>query len=543
MVLWKPIRVLLSVPERVWNRCVRLWFLRLLSKYLAAANDEKFFVMVWAVDRLQSDYLPSHRVASELVKMPKQAITANALQTQFFIHKWKLENLINDLLVTPKRPLHRGNETGELNCANFNVLATVVNAQLAMENAESGIALERMSIFDEMARIGHQQFDWQRGFFNKPAYYRSAYIYGDPVCQKYFKETHGLTQNELSFVGFALSAQLMNNHFFARGESLDLIGIDNRVFEAALSRICVNADRARSIALDIRGTRGLRLYKKSILRQYPCIAFGDGGERIRAPLPALISERTTSGAYYDLVAAGGPVRNAIGRRFEQYCLDFLTHHLPTHSVSPSYQYKFRGQRVDAPDLFIATSGKLRVAMECKAKRMSFEARFSESPLTDAEEAFDEIAKGVFQLWKFFSHQRRFRINKDALSDETFGVVMTLEPWLAMTRGRYEELLARARKRAAADDAEIIDIDMRPVAICSIPDVEGVAAVATEGSLIAALRAAADAQFSSYLLIKLHERVAPDTKLSNGYAFSDKLAEVLPWWNVVQELAREKAARQ
>src|SRR3546814_5906992 len=64
-------------------------------------------------------------------------------------------------------------------------------------------------------------------------------------------------------------------------------------------------------------------YRPSILRDFPIIAFGEKGERLRAPIPELIMYRYTSGLYLDVVQGGSAVWTDIGTRFERYVLEYL----------------------------------------------------------------------------------------------------------------------------------------------------------------------------------------------------------------------------
>ena len=109
-------------------------------------------------------------------------------------------------------------------------------------------------------------------------------------------------------------------------------------------------------------------YQPSILRSFPCVAFGDRAERICAPLPALILWRTTAGLYYDVIKGGAEVRNEIGARFEEYALELLRAMLPSYSVLPSYKYPHRGNEVDTPDIFIRKNDDVIFAIECKSKK-------------------------------------------------------------------------------------------------------------------------------------------------------------------------------
>ena len=65
--------------------------------------------------------------------------------------------------------------------------------------------------------------------------------------------------------------------------------------------------------------------------------------------------------------------------------------------------------------------------------MSFEARFADDPVAEASVGFDELAKGIFQLWRFFSHAREIK-------------------WQVLAR-RLDRGLARAGERVAVQTGD------------------------------------------------------------------------------------------
>jgi hypothetical protein len=81
--------------------------------------------------------------------------------------------------------------------------------------------------------------------------------------------------------------------------------------------------------------------------------------------------------------------------FETYCLEFLRSMLPSHVVAGSYKYPFRKNQIDTLDVLVYDQGAISVILECKATRMSYEARFSEDPMAEARRGYEEMARGVF----------------------------------------------------------------------------------------------------------------------------------------------------
>jgi hypothetical protein len=161
--------------------------------------------MIWAVDALQSDRVP---VAAGNIQFPASAATSD-IGAPNAIHSWELETLVNQLLVMPKLKLS-ARRNRFLDCSKFGSAATAVNLLRGVEDAESGVYLRHHPVLNELHRIGQRIFPWQRGYFNVPQFYRSAFIYGQGKCAEYFRVSTGLAIDEFSLIGFGLRAYRRN---------------------------------------------------------------------------------------------------------------------------------------------------------------------------------------------------------------------------------------------------------------------------------------------------------------------------------------------
>lgn len=161
--------------------------------------------------------------------------------------------------------------------------------------------------------------------------------------------------------------------------------------------------------------------------------------------------------------------------------------------------------------------------------MTYQARFAEDSLTDAAAGYEEVAKGVFQLWRFFSHVRRgvFQVDGTALDAAAVPVLLTLDNWLIMSGELQKAVLAQAAALAAARDPEIRESDRRPVVFCSVEDLEFALLHTTDEGFLDALRAATEERFIGWRLPDVRRDLSKTG--SKLYPFIDRMAEVLPWW--------------
>lgn len=504
-----------------YTPALRTYFQKKLASQLELAEDEGFLQLIWAGNALQSD---AEAAAAPYLghKYPAAAVTTD-LTSPTHMHKWELETLANELLTIPKRDKSRDARVRALATDSLQNLVNSLNTLRKLENQEAARGLDNISIYREMARIANRQFDWQRGYFNVPQFYRNTFVYGQGACAAYFEATYGITVNTFSAVGFAMHTGLMAGPVFHRGSDLSRLGVTREDMEKAFRLLSLPHPELRALASAERAGVFHTAYRPSVLRRFPCIGFG-GGERIRSPLPQLILERVTSGVFYDVVNGGGTVRADYGARFEQYCLAYLQAVLPGLGWEPERKYRVGKARHDTPDILSVTGGQVGLAIECKATRMGYSARFG----GDVDErGYEDLVKAVVQLWRFFAHSR-LGLTGLAASSDAVGAVLTLDAWLSMANPLQAEVMARASKRADAD-AVITPADRRPIGFVQITSLESTLVRATEASFTAAMRAIANPARMGWALSNVHDDFEDKGRPGREYPFRADLGLLLPWW--------------
>ncbi len=487
--------------------------------------------MIWAVHAAQTGR-PDR--ARPHLHFPTEAATAD-ISSKFAVHPWKCETVLNELLATPKLKIVSGQPNRILNCQKFSTIVTVINMLTGLENAEDGLTLKRVSVLKELHRLSQRQFEWQRGFLTMPQLYRSAFIYGGEKTKAFFAENNGFSMDEFTLASFALRAHFMEKPGMLRHIDMSFVGISETTKNAILDLISIPHGEARDRAAALRSGGGHTGYKPSLFREYPCIAFDN---RVFAPLPDLVTLRATTGLFYDVINGSGDVRNEVSGRFESYCIELLQLMLPSRSVRSSFKYQLKkGSSVDSPDILVGDDqDTVSIVFECKARRLSYEARFSEDPVADEREAYEEMAKGVFQIWRFVSHHRRGLIVDGQLCANVKGVVLTLDTWMSASGIMREEVFALAQERAEVD-SEITKEDRVPVIFCPITELEQTLSVATDASFFKAIYAATEDRFQGWMLWGVHQEVTSELGIDNDYPFENRIAEVLPWWNLLDDISK------
>ena len=276
-------------------------------------------------------------------------------------------------------------------------------------------------------------------------------------------------------------------------------------------------------------------YQPSYLRRFPIIDFYKQGGLFCSPLPALILSRITSGLYYDIVAGPRALLNDSSGRFECYCKSLLSRTMPFFSVSSSQKYKVSGNSVETPDVIIEQDRLVVLVGECKATKLTFAAQFADDPAKAAKKAYAEIAKGVFQIWRYFSHVRRGIVPEKTIAGQAHGMVLTLDTWLTTSRELQEDVI-RAAGMLADLDEHITEEDRRAVAFCSIQDLEISLLDLDEASLLKSIEAASGDRFRGWYFPSIYKEIGgADAKVRDRKAYPFDIREILPWWGNLEEM--------
>jgi hypothetical protein len=442
------------------------------------------------------------------------------------------------LFLVPKElPREQGNLV--LDCSKFESIRQTINRLRALENIEAARYLSGdFTIWGEMNRIVQRQFHWQRGYFNTPQVYRYAYLYAQGKCADYFKRAYGFEVTDLIFTGFGLFAAYLTGPWVPRKTSVPEIGLTDDIVQRAFPMISCSRDEARTEtaalvakAQNEHGSPIPTALLPSILRKTPLI-YVDDPDRLISPIPETILLRVTAGLYYDLFSGGQDVINDANARFEQYCIDLINGMMERFEVAGAYRYGPKGAQFDSPDVLIKDQGKLAIVAECKATKLTYLAQFAEDPFEAAKKQYTQLAKGIFQLWRFFSHARRGLV-EEALAIDCHAVVFTLDAFMQMARDPQNKVFAEANA-LADEDGNITPEDRRRVVICPIADLESILSRATEDSLLASLKTSNEEKYQGWMLREVHRDTGAAEKFGKPKLYPFDMENVLPWWSRIPD---------
>ncbi|MGI3128176.1 hypothetical protein [Nitratireductor sp. PBL-C9] len=514
-------------PSRAATR-VKFYTLRKrYLKWFGRADDVACLTMIWAVRALQSG---NAAAAASFLNYPKEAAT-DAISGEYAIYPWELETFVTSLMTTRKDRPRKGRYHVS-NCSSFASAAMLTNTLRDMEGAEYVLRSRPEDIMEEMYRIGQRQFSWQRGP-NTEQLYRFAYVYGQGACAEFFEQTHGVSVSDFLCLSTVLFSVLRGKPW-TEAPDPKAIGLTKDQMERVIALLSIQLPDARAYAVQLNTDAAKRLgrplrvaYMPSLLRLNPIIRVDSKRPTYIAPLPDLVMNRATAGLYYDIKQGPVNLLTEANARFEGYIRSLVTGYLPDLKAMKAEAYGPKGRRIDPPDCLVKDGETVVLTIECKTTKLTFEAQFAENPEVSAAKGFEQIAKGIFQLWRFFSHVRRKVYVDHTVSPDALGVVLTMDGWMQMAQDLRDNALARAQELAGVDP-DITDEDMRRVVFASVQELNQTLALTDKAGFLAVLRHATADKFDGYGLPEV-ARECGVPLIRKEYPMD--VTAVLPWWGI------------
>lgn len=497
-------------------------------RWLERADDAECLTLIWAVRALQSG---NAHAARKYITFPKEA-AMDGILGDHAIYPWELETFVTSLLTAAKdKPRHGRHHRS--NCTTFTSISSLTNLLRDLEGAEYILRSRPEDIWEEMYRIGQRQFSWQRGS-NTEQLYRFAYVYGQGACGDFFEQANGLSVSDFLCLSLALLGVFFEKPWTEFPDPA-VFGLPKVKMERTLELQAIELWEARNKARELNSKANGRLgkplrtaYMPSLLRQKPIVRIDRKLPAYIAPLPPLIMSRATAGLYYDMRQGPNHLLTEANARFEDYVRALLTSYLPELEAIKDGAYGPKGFQIEPPDCLVNDGGQVVLVIECKTTKLTFEAQYAENPMAVSPEGFEQIAKGIFQIWRFFSHVRREIYRTRPVSPNAIGLVLTMDGWMQMAAGLRKTVMDRAEE-IAAKDANITKADMRRIVFASMQELNDTLAQTERPEFLAVLGHATADKYDGYGL--------PEVARDSGVDLVQKrypldVGALLPWWNKI-----------
>lgn len=486
--------------------------------------------MVWSVEAIRHG---DGDRAKRYFRFPPEAVGAKP-GDQFFIKPWTLETLVNEALVHPSADVH---SRRILDTTGWGAFAQTYNLVDEIENAESLQDIPTGGLRDAMPRIGWRQFGWQVGYSSAHRFFRGWWLYNFSEASEFFSDIHGLSIERFCYVGFAVAAHMIESPALRIDASLGSVGITDLERDAFFRVVALPCVEARKRAIEERTGNRQIAYKPSILRRYPIITTQNGKtEEAFCPIPDLLHLRITDGLFYDLVDNDN-LKRLVGRRFEEYAFEVTNHYLgESYTLLKESAFGTKKRPQGIPDLRIIDSqGHLSVVVECKARRIPFKVLSSPRPYLENEDVYEDIVKGVIQIWRYLAKVRQGIADKPlGTSENIVGIILTLEPWLEMHSETIKYIKDRASEQCRKYP-EVEHMDQVEIGFVSIDDWEhSIQRIDARGFVESLNEHASPKKYGYLLRTTIDEFAVGRESVLAPYDYHGGISRLVSWWDAIRK---------
>ena len=340
-------------------------------------------------------------------------------------HPWELDVLAREVLLnagTHPNPKAR--------LASFEDFGRAINAIKKMSDigvpSPGADALHR-----HLHRIGHQQFPWQTGRFNRRSAVRFLKVFGTPGVDALVRARHGMSVYDLFLLALLCQLRLRETAAFETAGSA-LPGVSTHVVQAFLQSITTTPGAARTAALSRQVYDDGWAFTWNPLRSHPLIRHNPKlPTSVVCPLPSFLLTRVTAGVYYDIVREPA-FANAFGGAFETYVGEVIRAACPSprFEVAGEETYHVGKNKKHGVDWRV-TDGSATVFIECKTKRMTVGARDATDEAA-LEQDIGTLARAIVQHYENIADALDGRTGWTPDGLPSYMMVVTFESWYLMS---------------------------------------------------------------------------------------------------------------
>ncbi|UWQ00823.1 hypothetical protein K3X44_09870 [Aliiroseovarius crassostreae] len=515
-----------KIPLKVTLRRKRL------SKVLSRASSSEFLTMIWAANSLVQQ---RKNAGLRYLRVPSETVD-EITQNRGPIFGWHLESLTNEGLIHSSSKPASGRR---LHCGSWAGFTEVYNALHELSDAESVVDLIEDNIVSAVPRILWNQMQWGVGFPTAQYFYRYWYLYNSADADAVMRTKYGIGLEAFCLAGFSAFSQSLRQPW-VKPKPMPVFGLKSEELQAFLTAVAKPNSFMRSYTRKIRYPKSKPHhtpvdFRKSALRDYPIIARKTlYGTYYCSPIPELICARIGEGLFFDLKGDGG-LGNDYGRRFEHYVSDLVSFRLSSAcSIDPEYEYR-KGMK--SPDVLVAEDEwRLKLIIECKTLNLGVPIRQSPDPWQTHRDYFDDIIKGVVQIWRYCAFIQSS--GQDKYSTDLSlarGLLMTLHPWFIVDLEKRDAVMAAAE--AKADEKGISASARIPIGFMHAEDLERTVSLLDANDFFHAVDEICLTEYRDYKTRQTWQSLYSKDREASGIAqfpFGQKLGEVMPWWKQVRE---------
>ncbi len=384
------------------------------------------------------------------------------------IAEWDLELLAKEVLLN-------GNTASKKDktLRAWNTLAELIKAIKDFEGEIYRNFSSPKNVLVELGRIVHRQFIWQSNSPNSASTIRYYKIFNRPAIDKICQDQIGLDVWQLYMCGVASMGLLLTHPAIGIPFKSEIKGLTVEMIDRFFSFTSKPLSELKAqLKVEQQYTENFA-YAFNSLRAFPLVRMSyQGKDSYVCPLMTLLYWRFTGGLYYDFV--GVPeFGNAFGDGFQEYvgevigraCLDPLQH-------IPEQEYVV-GKSMKRTVDWIVASDDAALLIECKAKRLSWDAKAALTDLRPLETEIDSMASAVVQIYKTLADHLANAYPNFPVKEgrKLFPSIVTLENWRLfgpVMMNKLEEAVASKLDAAGVPRAVL---EQMPYSVWAIEELE------------------------------------------------------------------------
>jgi hypothetical protein len=384
------------------------------------------------------------------------------------VAEWELELLAKEVIINAGTAARRG-----LTLRTWNTLADIVNMLKDLENRIYGHFGSPESVLVEMIRIAHRQFIWQGNPPTVTSLVRYFKIFNRPAIDGICRAVIGLDIWQTYMCGVACMGHFLQNPAFTLPLATNIDALPAELFDKFLA---LTSKPIYELRVLLRGEQQYNekfAYAYNSLRAYPLVRMlYQGRPALVCPLVTLLFWRFTGGLYYDLISVPAFAKE-FGAGFQHYVGEVIERASSDGMQRLGEQEYVVGRAKKQSVDWIVADDAAALFVECKAKRLTWDAKVSLNDLAALEADIDTMATAVVQVYKTlldylanaYSH---FPVN---VGRKIFPAVVTLENWRMFGPVMMNKLAEAVALKIRAAGLSTDLLQRTPYAIFAIDELE------------------------------------------------------------------------
>lgn len=386
-----------------------------------------------------------------------------------YIVEWELAILAKELIL--HAPPH-----SPLDFRSWNSFSASINKIKDLDNNISKDQhygkLVGEKILLHVYRLAHQQFHWQRKP-NGNHLARYFKIFSHPEVDPIIEAEYGIETEKMYFFALAMMGMYMKTFSAAGIQDYEKFGIRKEVVLKLVDRLSSDVATLRSQIEEYQSYDQDFPFTLNPLVRKPLIKVPTSKEILfLCPIPTYLFTRLTEGIYYD-ICNHRSFANAFGSAFQSYIGDVID--LVAKGTGLKYlpeQNYFVGKDRKASIDWIAMDDSATLFIECKSKKVRYEAKISLADTTVLDEDLDKMAEFIVQAYKtMVDSEHGLYPHWKPDQKPVFPLIVTLENWHILGPELRGALNSRVESSLNSLKIDTEILERSPYSICSTEELE------------------------------------------------------------------------